>query len=108
LPDRGDGVLRRLDLAGLTVIEPLGPIDMQRLLAGCPPGAHRSRLPAEGGLCSSQALCHPARRPEWSETVDAGWNRLWTVDDYRRIVATIARFLAAAQNGSRAMTGVRR
>jgi UDP-GlcNAc3NAcA epimerase len=111
-----------VDLAGLTVVEPLGPIDMQRLLAGC-----ALVLTDSGGL-QKEAYFH--RKPcvtlrddtEWSETVDAGWNRLWTVNDYRprreiddygagdaaeRIVATIARFVAADLDAPRAVTGAR-
>jgi UDP-GlcNAc3NAcA epimerase len=115
-----------VDLAGLTVIEPLGPIDMQRLLTNC-----AVVLTDSGGL-QKEAYFH--RKPcvtlrddtEWSETVDAGWNRLWTVNDYRprheiddygagdaaeRIVLTIARFLAQDRGGElaapRAMTGAR-
>jgi len=115
-----------VDLAGLTVIEPLGPIDMQRLLAGC-----ALVLTDSGGL-QKEAYFH--RKPcvtlrddtEWSETVDAGWNRLWTVNDYRprreiddygagdaaeRIVATIAGFVARNRgevlDAHRAMTGAR-
>ena len=98
-----------VDLAGLTVIEPLGPIDMQRLLADC------AQVLTDSGGLQKEAYFH--RKPcvtlrdgtEWSETVDAGWNRLWTVSDYRprheiedygagdaaeRIVAVIAGFLA--------------
>jgi UDP-GlcNAc3NAcA epimerase len=111
-----------IDLAGLTVVEPLGPIDMQRLLAGC-----ALVLTDSGGL-QKEAYFH--RKPcvtlrddtEWSETVEAGWNRLWTVNDYRprreiddygagdaaeRIVATIARFLAEDLDAPRAVTGAR-
>lgn len=111
-----------VDLSDLTVVEPLGPIDMQRLLADC-----ALVLTDSGGL-QKEAYFH--RKPcvtlrddtEWSETVDAGWNRLWTVDDYRprreiddygagdaaeRIVATIARFVAEAPAAPRAMTGAR-
>lgn len=99
-----------VDLSGLTVIEPIGPLDMQRLLAGC------AAVFTDSGGLQKEAYFH--RKPcvtlredtEWSETVDAGWNRLWTVADYRprreiddygpgdaaeRIVQTIARFLAA-------------
>jgi UDP-GlcNAc3NAcA epimerase len=111
-----------VDLAGLTVIEPLGPIDMQRLLAGC-----ALVLTDSGGL-QKEAYFH--RKPcvtlrddtEWSETVEAGWNRLWTVSDYRprreiddygagdaaeRIVATIARFVSETLDAPRVATGVR-
>jgi UDP-GlcNAc3NAcA epimerase len=72
-----------VDLSGLTVIEPVDPLDMQRLLAGC-----ALVLTDSGGL-QKEAYFH--RKPcvtlrddtEWTETVDAGWNRLWTVADYR-------------------------
>lgn len=99
-----------VDLSGLTIIDPLGPLDMQRLLANC-----AMVLTDSGGL-QKEAYFH--RKPcvtlrddtEWSETVDAGWNRLWTVADYRprraiddygagdaaeRIVQAIGRFLTA-------------
>lgn len=111
-----------VDLAGLRVVAPLGPIDMQRLLAGC-----ALVLTDSGGL-QKEAYFH--RKPcvtlrddtEWSETVEAGWNRLWTVNDYRprreiddygagdaaeRIVATIARFVAETLDAPRATTGTR-
>jgi UDP-GlcNAc3NAcA epimerase len=97
-----------VDLSGLMVIDPVGPLDMQRLLADC------ARVLTDSGGLQKEAYFH--RKPcvtlrddtEWTETVDAGWNRLWTVADYRprreiddygtgdaaeRIVQTIARFL---------------
>jgi UDP-GlcNAc3NAcA epimerase len=109
-----------VDLAGLTVVEPLGPLDMQRLLADC------AAVFTDSGGLQKEAYFH--RKPcvtlrddtEWSETVDAGWNRLWTVADYRprreiddygtgdaaeRIVQAIARFLAAEVVTPRAATG---
>jgi UDP-GlcNAc3NAcA epimerase len=72
-----------VDLAGLTVIEPLGPLDMQRLLADC------ATVFTDSGGLQKEAYFH--RKPcvtlrddtEWTETVEAGWNRLWTVADYR-------------------------
>jgi UDP-GlcNAc3NAcA epimerase len=99
-----------VDLSGLTIIAPVGPLDMQRLLADC------AAVFTDSGGLQKEAYFH--RKPcvtlrddtEWSETVDAGWNRLWTTADYRprreiddygtgdaaeRIVQTIARFLAA-------------
>jgi len=111
-----------VDLAGLTVIEPLGPIDMQALLAGC------AQVLTDSGGLQKEAYFH--RKPcvtlrddtEWGETVEAGWNRLWTVSDYRprreiddygagdaadRIVATIARFVAETLDAPRAATGAR-
>jgi UDP-GlcNAc3NAcA epimerase len=98
-----------VDLSGLTVIAPVGPLDMQRLLADC------AAVFTDSGGLQKEAYFH--RKPcvtlrddtEWSETVDAGWNRLWTVSDYRprreiddygagdaagRIVQIIAQFLA--------------
>jgi UDP-GlcNAc3NAcA epimerase len=109
-----------VDLSGLTVVEPLGPLDMQRLLAGC-----AMVLTDSGGL-QKEAYFH--RKPcvtlrddtEWSETVEAGWNRLWTVNDYRprreiddygagdaaeRIVQAIGRFLAKTEAAPRAVAG---
>ena len=72
-----------IDLSGLTVIEPLGPLDMQRLLADC------AVVFTDSGGLQKEAYFH--RKPcvtlrdntEWTETVEAGWNRLWTVADYR-------------------------
>ena len=100
-----------VDLSGLMITAPLGPLDMQRLLAGC------AAVFTDSGGLQKEAYFH--RKPcvtlrddtEWSETVDAGWNRLWTAADYRprreiddygagdaaeRIVQAIAEFLAAA------------
>jgi UDP-GlcNAc3NAcA epimerase len=111
-----------VDLAGLTVIEPLGPLDMQRLLAGC-----ALVLTDSGGL-QKEAYFH--RKPcvtlrddtEWSETVEAGWNRLWTVDSYqprreiddygagdaaKRIVEAITRFLSVEVAAPRAAMGAK-
>jgi UDP-GlcNAc3NAcA epimerase len=93
---------------------------MQRLLADC------AAVFTDSGGLQKEAYFH--RKPcvtlrddtEWSETVDAGWNRLWTVADYRprreiddygtgdaaeRIVQAIARFLAAEVVTPRAATG---
>ena len=76
--------IARLGLAttGLRVVEPLGYLDMARLLAGCV-----DVLTDSGGL-QKEAYFH--RKPcvtlrdetEWVETVDAGWNRLWQTDGY--------------------------
>jgi len=109
-----------VDLSGLTVTEPLGPLDMQRLLADC------TAVFTDSGGLQKEAYFH--RKPcvtlrddtEWSETVEAGWNRLWTVADYRprreiddygtgdaaeRIVQAIARFLLADAASLRVATG---
>ena len=95
-----------LDLAGLTVIEPVGYLDMAALLDGCVAVYTNS-----GGL-QKEAYFH--RKPcvtlrdetEWVETLAAGWNRLWKepetdvsrrdIEDYGdgRAAAKIARLLA--------------
>ena len=97
-----------LDVTGLILTDPVGPLDMQALLAGC------IEVFTDSGGLQKEAYFH--RKPcvtlrdrtEWVELVDAGWNRLWTVqayaerreiDDYGqgdaavRIAATITEFL---------------
>ncbi|MDD5585708.1 MAG: UDP-N-acetylglucosamine 2-epimerase (non-hydrolyzing) [Alphaproteobacteria bacterium] len=71
-----------IDLKGLIVCEPVGYMDMARLLDGC-----KMVLTDSGGV-QKEAYFH--RKPcvtlrsetEWVETIEAGWNRLWTVEDY--------------------------
>lgn len=81
-----------IELDGLLVVEPVGYLDMTALLAGA-----ALVLTDSGGL-QKEAYFH--RTPcitlraetEWTETVEAGWNRLWTdtgpqperreIDDY--------------------------
>jgi UDP-GlcNAc3NAcA epimerase len=71
-----------LDLDDLTVIDPVGPIDMHRLLAGA------AAVFTDSGGLQKEAYFH--RKPcvtlrdttEWVETVEAGWNRLWRVPDF--------------------------
>jgi UDP-GlcNAc3NAcA epimerase len=66
----------------LRVIEPVGYLDMLCLLDGC-----ADVLTDSGGL---QKEAYFYSRPcitlrdvtEWPETVDGGWNRLWTHPDY--------------------------
>lgn len=73
-----------IDLSGLMVLDPVGPIEMHALLKGC-----ISVFTDSGGV-QKEAYFH--RKPcitlrdttEWVETVEAGWNRLWTQPDYRR------------------------
>ena len=67
-----------LSLEPIRVIEPVGYLDMARLLDGC-----ATVMTDSGGL---QKEAYFARRPcvtlrdetEWVETVSHGWNRLWT------------------------------
>jgi UDP-GlcNAc3NAcA epimerase len=67
---------------GIRIIDPVGYIDMARLLDGC-----ALVMTDSGGL---QKEAYFARRPcitlrdetEWVETIAHGWNRLWTSDDW--------------------------
>jgi UDP-GlcNAc3NAcA epimerase len=71
-----------IDLSPLRTIDPVGYLDMTALLAGC-----QGVFTDSGGL-QKEAYFH--RKPcvtlrnatEWGETVEAGWNRLWTQPDY--------------------------
>lgn len=73
-----------LDTIGLILINPVGPLDMQALLAGC------TEVFTDSGGLQKEAYFH--RKPcvtlrdttEWTETVEAGWNRLWTQKGYKQ------------------------
>jgi UDP-GlcNAc3NAcA epimerase len=73
----------RLEFGEIRVIEPVGYLDMIALLDAC-----TNVLTDSGGL-QKEAYFH--RKPcvtlrdatEWTETIEAGWNRLWTVPEYR-------------------------
>ncbi|MGI9450381.1 MAG: non-hydrolyzing UDP-N-acetylglucosamine 2-epimerase [Geminicoccaceae bacterium] len=70
-------------LAGVTMIDPVGYMEMNRLLDGA------ALVMTDSGGLQKEAYFH--RKPcvtlreetEWVETIEAGWNRLWTSDDYR-------------------------
>ena len=71
-----------IDLFGLQVVEPVGYLDMLTLLDGC------SRVFTDSGGLQKEAYffrkpCVTLRNAtEWLETIEAGWNRLWTGPDY--------------------------
>jgi len=71
-----------IDLSAITVIEPVGYLDMMALLDGC------TRVLTDSGGLQKEAYFF--RKPcvtlrdatEWVETVEAGWNRLWNGPHY--------------------------
>lgn len=71
------------DLPQVTVIDPAGYIDMHRLLAGA------STVLTDSGGLQKEAYFHRVPcitirdETEWVETVEAGWNRLWTVPNFK-------------------------
>lgn len=63
-------------------IDPVGYLDMQRLISGC-----TEVFTDSGGLQKEayfhRKLCVTLRdETEWVETIEAGWNRLWQGPDY--------------------------
>lgn len=71
------------NLPQVTVIDPVGYIDMHRLLAGA------STVLTDSGGLQKEAYFHRVPcvtirdETEWVETIEAGWNRLWTVSDFK-------------------------
>ena len=67
-----------IEISGIRVIEPVGYLDMIALLDGC------TRVLTDSGGLQKEAYFF--RKPcvtlrdatEWVETIEAGWNRLWT------------------------------
>ncbi|WP_259781252.1 non-hydrolyzing UDP-N-acetylglucosamine 2-epimerase [Aestuariispira ectoiniformans] len=70
-----------LSLSGVHVIEPIGYLDMARLLSCC------SDVITDSGGVQKEAYFHRKRcttlrsETEWGETIEAGWNRLWKAPD---------------------------
>ncbi len=72
-----------LSTDGMTIVEPIGYLDMIHLV-----GSSGGVFTDSGGL---QKEAYFLRRPcvtlrdetEWTETITHGWNRLWSVTDYQ-------------------------
>jgi UDP-GlcNAc3NAcA epimerase len=70
-------------LDGILVTGPLGYFDMHALLA------HAATVFTDSGGLQKEAYFHRVPcvtlrdETEWVETIDAGWNRLWTAEAYR-------------------------
>jgi UDP-GlcNAc3NAcA epimerase len=68
---------------GVMVIDPVGPIDIAALLDNC------AEVFTDSGGLQKEAYffgkpCVTLRtETEWVETVDCGWNRLWSVPSYK-------------------------
>jgi UDP-GlcNAc3NAcA epimerase len=92
LHPRTRGALARhgVEAGRIRIIDPVGYVDMARLLDGC-----ALVMTDSGGL---QKEAYFARRPcitlrdetEWVETVRHGWNRLWTSSDWAQPRSDIA------------------
>lgn len=72
-----------ISFGGIRVVEPVTYLDMLALLDAC------QRVFTDSGGLQKEAYffrtpCVTLRdATEWRETIEAGWNRLWTVPEYR-------------------------
>ncbi|MCF6199795.1 MAG: UDP-N-acetyl glucosamine 2-epimerase, partial [Hyphomicrobiaceae bacterium] len=66
----------------MKLIDPVGYFDIHRLLAGA------NNVFTDSGGLQKEAYFHNVpcitmrTETEWVETVEAGWNRLWSEDDF--------------------------
>jgi UDP-GlcNAc3NAcA epimerase len=98
--------MRGTDLSRVKLIEPLGYLDMTWLVH------HAAAVLTDSGGLQKEAYFHRVPcvtlrdETEWVETIEAGWNRLWTSPDYKercpipeygtgRSAHTIARHIAS-------------